>query len=42
MRLVVSDRSLAEGMVELKSRTEEKPNMIALDKIISKLTDENN
>ncbi|MBP7846477.1 MAG: prolyl-tRNA synthetase, partial [Candidatus Pacebacteria bacterium] len=42
MRLVVSDRSLTEGMVELKSRTEEKPNMIALDKIISKLTDENN
>ncbi|MDQ5928306.1 MAG: prolyl-tRNA synthetase, partial [Bacteroidota bacterium] len=42
MRLVVSDRSLAEGMVELKSRTEEKPNMIELDKIISKLTDENN
>lgn len=42
LRLVVSDRSLAEGMVELKSRTEEKPNMIALDKIVSKLTDENN
>jgi prolyl-tRNA synthetase len=42
LRLVVSDRSLAEGMVELKSRTEEKPNMIELDKIVSKLTDENN
>ncbi len=42
LRLVISDRSLAEGMVELKSRTEEKPNMIAFDKIVSKLTDENN
>lgn len=40
-RLIVSDRSVAEGMVELKGRTEEKPNMIEKDKIVSKLTDEN-
>jgi len=41
MRVIVSDRSLTEGMVELKSRTEEKPSMISIDEIVKKLTDEN-
>jgi prolyl-tRNA synthetase len=38
-RLVISDKTLADGAAELKRRKEEKAEMIKLEKIISKITD---
>lgn len=40
-RIIVSDRSVAENMVEMKNRTEEKPTFIKIEEIISRFKNEN-